>query len=256
VSALLDNPLARREWRALAHQGRDWRLWVGLRMPKDVRGWGLPAVVWFCLAPYVVWAALAAGHRVAPQYFTYRGPYGPTVDVLALCLALLGVYVCLVAVALMAPALAREREKETWDALRTTVTSPREIVFGLMAGRLAPLLAAYLAAGLFWVLARPHYAPLLQPHAPFLLDRLQVALLVAETAALALAAGALATAASAWCRTTGKAVVLSVTAVLLLGVLLGLGLALSPPRLWPAVALLVPLAATAAAVTLAVRRVQ
>ncbi len=255
VWPLAENPLARREWRALAHQARDWRLWLGLRVPKDARGWGVPAVAWFFLAPYVVLAALATGHRFAPEYFTFRdlSPY-PVIDVLALCLAMLGIYVCMIAVALMAPVLTRERERETWESLRTTITAPREILMGLLAGRLGPVLLAYLGVGAFWVLARPHYAPLLQRYAPFLLDGPQIGLLVLQSALFALAAGTVATAASAWCRTSGVAITASVVGFLALAVLHVLAFLLVP---WPARLLappLVSLIATAAAYRTALAR--
>jgi hypothetical protein len=255
LAGLPDNPLARREWRALMHQASDWKLWVGLRMPKDARGWGMPAIAWFVLAPYVVWAALAAGTRAAPGFFRPAATPGPyAVDVLALCLALLGFYVCLTALALMAPAITRERENETWEGLRSTVASSHDILLGLAAGRLGPVLASYFAVGLVWTLARPHYAALLQPLAPFGLDRPQLALAVWETIAFALAVAGVATAASAWSRTTGLAVVLSVAATLLLMALLGLLVVMLPAVPATLIILGVSLPAAVAGYVAALRR--
>ncbi len=210
LQGLPENPLARREWRGLQHQARDWRLWLGFRLPKDARGWGLPAILWFCIAPYVVWGALSIGHRVSPELFRYPPAPGiPYVDIVALCLVLLGVYTSLISIAVMAPAITRERERETWEAVRVSVSSPHEILLGLLAGRVGPILLAHFAAGLFWVLARPHYAPLLQPLSPITLDQPAIALLVWETGVAALAFGCMATAFSVYSRTTGLALVLS-----------------------------------------------
>jgi ABC-type Na+ efflux pump permease subunit len=213
VRDLPQNPLAQREWRGLLHQSRDWRLWVGLRIPKDARGWGVPAVVWFSLAPYIVLGALHLANRVAPGTFRYPPEPGiPHIDALALCMVLLCVYIALLGVALMAPTLTRERERETWESLRTTIASPHDIVLGLLAGRLGPVLAAHLLVGLVWVLLRPHYAPQLQSVAPFTLDQPQIALLVWLGAAATLALSTVAAAASAHCRSTAMALVLAAAA--------------------------------------------
>ena len=254
VRALPENALARREWRGFVHQARDWRLWLGLRVPKDARGWGLPSVVWFCLVPYVVWISLSLAARIVPQYFTYPPQAGmPTIDILALCVGVLGLYVCLIAVALMAPSITREREKETWDTLRTTVASPHDILLGLTVGRLGPVLAAYLAVGLFWVVARPHYAPLLQPYSPFRLDPLQLALLVVQVSCATVAIGLVALAASARCRSTTLAVVVSVGVALLCGGTLVLSLASLQDLPGPAPTLAVTVATAVAAYVTAFR---
>jgi hypothetical protein len=211
---LPENAVARKEWRALGHQARDWRLWVGLRLPKDARGWGVPAVIWFVLAPYVIAGALRVGYHFSPQTFTPVP--GFEVDILALCFVLLGVYVCLMAIALMAPTISRERERETWEALRTTVASGHEILIGFIAGRLFPVLAAFMVAGLVWVLTRSHYAPMLQPFAAVRLDHPQIALLVWETLGVSLTLGLVALAASVQFRKTGTAIVVSAFAMFLL----------------------------------------
>jgi len=211
------NPLALREWRALGHQARDWRLWLGLRVPKDARGWGVPAIVWFALAPYIVIGALHLANRISPGTFRYPPDPGiPSIDALALCMGLLTIYVALIAVGLMAPAITRERERDTWESLRATTASAHDIVLGLLAGRLGPVIAALVAVGAAWVTLRPHYAPLLQPLAPFTLDAGRTALLVSLAAAAAVGLGTLATAASARCRATPTALVVASTGILAL----------------------------------------
>lgn len=189
---------------------------MGLRVPKDTRGWGVPAIVWFCLAPYFALGALLVGRRVYPPAFELTPTPGiPYIDVLALCYTLLGVYVVLISIAIMAPAITRERERETWESLRITVSSRHEILLGLVYGRLAPILAAHLLAGALWVLLRPHYAPLFQRLSPFTLDSGRLALLVGEVFVAALAAGLMATACSVYSKSTGVAVVLSAAGFLL-----------------------------------------
>lgn len=183
---------------------------MGLRIPKDARGWGVPAIAWFGLAPYFALGALMIGRRIYPVAFDLTPTPGiPYVDVLALCYVLLGVYVVLISIAIMAPAVTRERERETWESLRLSVSSPHEILLGLLCGRLGPILAAHLATGLLWVLLRPHYAPLFQGLSPFTLDAPTLALLVWEVFLAALAAGLMATAFSVYSKTTGLALVLS-----------------------------------------------
>lgn len=243
VRGLPDNPLTRREWRALAHQSRDWRLWLGLKIPKDARGWGLPAIAWCCILPYALAFALRMIQGWVPRQYGYLPPEQMP-DVLALSFGLVGFYLCLISVALMAPAITREREKETWEALKTSVSSPTEIVLGIAAGRLGPVLVAYAAVGLFWLLARPHYAPLFAQYAPFRLDSLQLALLLAEGGALACACGALALAASTGVRSTGRAVLLAVWAVLGLGGLIAVPLMLLPSIPHPLIVFPVAIAAT------------
>lgn len=192
---LPDNPILRREWRSLAHELRDWRVWLYLRQPRDARGWAVRALAWCALLPYALWAALArlpAGLLAAVG----RG----YVDLLLLCYALVGLYLCLLAAAVMAGSIVRERERETWEALRTTGTSCHELLLGLLCGRLLPVFVIYLAAGMVWSYARPHYAPLLQRYAPVFASGPQIALLVWEWALLGAGAGTLALAISAHAR--------------------------------------------------------
>jgi hypothetical protein len=240
VLRLPDNPLALREWRGLQHQARDWRLWLGLRIPKDARGWGLPAIAWFFLAPYIVWGALSLGRRVAPAYFDFTG--GPTVDILALCFGMLALYPAVAAAALMAGAVSRERERETWDALRSTMASPDDILVGLLAGRLGPVLLSYGAVGAFWIAALPHYAPLMRSFTPFTWSAAQLAMVVAASLALCAAVGTLSLAASVALRQTGAATTVSMVAAILLGSAVTAALVLAPgmPGLLIALGVMLP----------------
>src|SRR5262249_50059483 len=140
---LADNPLARREWGGVVRQSRDWRLLVGPRGPPGARGWGPPAGPRCCILPLRLAFLRPRVRGWPPPPWGYL-PAADMPDVLLMSFGLVGLYLCLIAVALMAPAIAREREKETWEILRATVASPREIVVGLLAGRLGPVLAGYL----------------------------------------------------------------------------------------------------------------
>lgn len=245
LKSLSENALAQREWRGLLHQSRDWRLWVGLRVPKDARGWGLPAVAWCCILPYALALMLRWVQGWLPRQYGYLPPAAMP-DVLALSFGLVGLYLCLISAALMAPAITREREKETWETLRAAVGSPHEILVGLAAGRLGPVLAGYAAVAAFWWLTRPHYTPLFAHIAPFRLGPGELALLLVQMGALAAAAGAAALAASACLRTTGRAVLASTMVSLLLfgaGALIWFGI----PRLPGALLILVVAAAIGAA---------
>lgn len=202
---------------------------MGLRLPKDARGWGMPAILWFCLAPYIVLGALSTGARFFPEVFLYAEHPGiPVFDILALCQVLLGIYVAMISMVVMAPAITRERERETWETLRVSVSSPHEILLGLLVGRVGPILGSQLIAGLLWVLLRPHYAPLLQPYSPFRLEAPALALLVWEILIGSLSLACLATAFSVYCRTTGLALVLSASGFLLWAGLLIAGILVAP----------------------------
>jgi hypothetical protein len=232
LRGLPDNPVACREWRSLRHDLRDWRVWLYLRQPRDARGWALRALAWCALLPYALWAALAP---LQPWYLRWLGPLR-LFDLLLLCFALVGLYLSLMSAAVMAPSIVRERERETWEALRTAAAGPHELLLGLLLGRLLPLLAGFLVLGMVWSYTRPHYAPLLQAYAPVRSSGPQIALLVWELALVAAGAGCLSLAASAWCRQGGTAnAVAAADVLLLIGGLLGALLAL--PRVEGAVIL-------------------
>jgi hypothetical protein len=257
LRGLPENPLVRREWSGLVRQMRDWRLWCGFRLPRDARGWGLPAVAWCALLPYGIWVTLRLLIPYIERRFPgYAVPSSELLDVMSISVLLLGLYVSVLAAALMAPAVTRERERETWEGLRSALASPHEIVLGLLVGRLGPLLASFLAVGLFWTLARPHYTPLLQPYGPFRLDAPQLAAAVWVIAAVAAAWGALATVVSASCRSSAQAVVLSIFAGAAFVGVVGLLAAGVPERARPGAVLLLSLGTAIAAYTLAVRRLE
>src|SRR5207245_440011 len=58
LRAILDNPIAVREWRVLRRRAGDWRIWVGLKWPLDPIVWGAPVVLTYAVAPYMLWAVL------------------------------------------------------------------------------------------------------------------------------------------------------------------------------------------------------
>lgn len=227
VRGLPDNPLARREWRGLLRQSRDWRLWVGIRLPADARGWGMPSLALCCLLPYFLGFLLGVLHRVLPAQYGFLPPREMP-DILAISFGLVGLYLSLITIALLAPALSRERERETWDALRSTITSPHEILVGLLVGRAGPVFATYLLVSLVWVATRSTYVPLFAPHAPFRLGYLALAVLLAELAAIGIAVAGISLAASAAHRSSGRAVLTSLTASLVLGGGVGAALWLLP----------------------------
>ncbi len=218
LAELPENAIARREWRALGHQSRDWRLWLGLRLPKDARGWGLPAIVWCAVIPYALWGIA----RIAiPWVEKQVGPLSTAQalgipDALMLCCSLVGLYLALISVALMATAVTREREQETWESLRTTAASSDDILLGLLAGRLGPPLLGFLLVGVFWVATLGHTTELLSRYLPTRMDGPALGWLVLESVLMALSLGLVATAISTRCRRSGVAVVASTGASILL----------------------------------------
>ncbi len=180
----------------------------------------MPAISWFFLAPYVIYAVLIAGHRFFPDFFAYTTTYPDlTVDIVALCFVLLGVYIAIISLALMATSIASERAAGTWDALAASVFSDHDLLLGFLVGRLGPVLAAFAAVGGTWVAARPHYAPLLQSVSPVTLTGAQIALLVLDLSFISLAIGAVAMAVSVYSRDAGRAVIVSLAASLVIALL-------------------------------------
>jgi len=200
LRGLPDNPVARRELRGLSRQLADWRFWCYLQGPRGATAWAVRAVGWCAPAPYLFWAFFA----VCRLFWRRLSIELADSNLLGVGFLLVGVSVAVIAAAIMSPSLASEREKETWGALRTALSSRHEILLGLLAGRVAPIIAAFLAAGMFWTWARPHYAPGLHPYTPGLLSDGEIALLVWLALAVAAAAGMLGLAASAWCRSSSR----------------------------------------------------
>lgn len=163
VLRLRENPLVQREWRGLCLQMRDWRLWAGLRVPRDARGWGVPAIAWFILGPYILWATLSPIRRLSPADFS---EVARSIDTFSIVVGMLALYLLLVSAQLCGMGFLRERRAATWDLLRLSPLSNDDLLLGLVVGRLAPVLASGSLVGLGYALLRPHYANLLQDLAP------------------------------------------------------------------------------------------
>jgi len=202
---LPDNPVARRELRGLSRQVLEWRFWLYLRGPRTATAWAVRAVGWCAAAPYLFWGFFT----VCRIFWRRLSIELATTNVLGAGFLLVGLSVAVITAAIMSPSLASEREKETWGALRTALSSRHEILVGLLAGRAAPILTAFLVAGMFWTWARPHYAPGLYPYSPGILSDSEIALLVWLALAIAAAAGMLGLAASAWCRSSSRSAAIS-----------------------------------------------
>jgi ABC-type Na+ efflux pump permease subunit len=158
MTGLSENPLILREQRVWRRRMRDWRLWLGLRVPRGAREWGLPAVVWFALAPYVIWASVVLLRRVAPGL-----PAADNVVIFEIVVFALMLYACLVIAVSTAAAVAGERQQATWESILATPLSGAELVVGNLLARAGPTLGGVLLAILVWAVARPHYATLLEP---------------------------------------------------------------------------------------------
>jgi ABC-type transport system involved in multi-copper enzyme maturation permease subunit len=160
--AVWENPIVRRELHGFGHRLRDWRLWIGLRLPREPREWGLPAITWFALAPYIQWVLLLALGRFSPSLLQYAGPG----DIFALFLLGLGFYACAVATVIGATTITREREQVTWEQVAVTPMTTAELVLGYWLARALPLVLGVLVSLSVWVLLYPHYMPLLERFGP------------------------------------------------------------------------------------------
>jgi hypothetical protein len=212
-----DNPVALREWRALRQTCADWRLWLGLRLPRHASAWGLPAIAWFAFLPYLLWVLMAGVRRFSGQDFFF--PDEMPFDAMLLGLVLCGGYAALTSGLLMATTIAGERGKGTLDSLRCSL-GPNDILIGFLLGRQAPVLVAWLAVGLAWALLQPQYTPLLEPYSPFSMGPPELALHVWVLGAVCLAWGCLGLACSVrartgWAAIAGIAVAMTVHLVLL-----------------------------------------
>jgi ABC-2 family transporter protein len=161
--AIWENPIVRRELHGFGHRLRDWRLWVGIRLPREPREWGLPAITWFALAPYIQWVLLLALERFNPSLMRYADP-GTIFGVFVLGL---GFYACAVAVVIGATTVTREREQATWEQVAVTPMTTAELVLGYWISRALPLGLGVLVSLSTWVLLYPHYMPLLERLGPF-----------------------------------------------------------------------------------------
>jgi len=186
VRLLGDNPLAYREWRGLCAQMRDWRLWVGLRVPRDGRGWGLPAVALFILAPYILWLLLLPMSRFDSHSARQAGYY---LNVLGLIAVASGLYLVLICVHLCAAGFQRERERETWPLLALTTLTNDELLLGFAVGRMGPVVLGGALAGGTLALLRPNYAALLADLAPVTLGSGEILLATAWCLLLGMVGG-------------------------------------------------------------------
>src|SRR5262249_28223443 len=144
--AIWENPIVRRELHGFGHRLRDWRLWVGLRLPREPREWGLPAIAWFALAPYILWVLLLVLGRVDPSLKQYADP-GTVFEVFLLGL---GTYACAVATVIGATTVTREREQATWEQVTVTPMTASELVLGYWLARALPLAIGVLVSLLTW----------------------------------------------------------------------------------------------------------
>jgi hypothetical protein len=161
--AVWENPIVRRELRGFGHRLRDWRLWIGLRLPREPREWGLPAITWFALAPYIQWVLLLALRRLSPSLKQYVDPGA----IFEIFLFGLGLYACAVATVIGATAVTREREHRTWEQVAITPMTTVELLLGYWLSRAIPLGLGALVSLLTWVLLYPHYVSLLAQMGPF-----------------------------------------------------------------------------------------
>ncbi len=234
------SPIFLREWRSLRRVLTDWRLWLGLRFPRDSRAWGVPALVWCIFVPYAcAWMLRVLDSSLRPGGLQTLREIPGLIHPVHMCVLVTGLYAAIICIAVMAPAITREREQRTWDALRTTRTGPHEIVVGLLAARIGPVVLAFLLVAATWVLLLPHYAPMFDSVLPL---RGGVAAIAAYSLLMVLgmtSVGLIATGCSVVARRTGPAVVAAMSISILAAALaLVLGLTLPPDaRPWAAAVL-------------------
>ena len=207
---LRENPIAAREWRSLRKSLRDLRLWLGLRIPRDSREWGVPVIAWTALVPYVTWGMMLITRRLDPEFVADLPRL--RIDITAGCFLLFCGYSVLMSAVIMASAVTRERERETWDLLRSAALGRHEVLTGLIGGLLGPILAAQAIVGAVWLVTRPHYRALLREIAPVFFSPMQVAEIVIATLFASLALGVVALAFSTVSSRSRVSVALSVTA--------------------------------------------
>jgi hypothetical protein len=211
--AVWENPIVRRELRGFGHRLRDWRLWVGLRLPREPREWGLPAITWFALAPYIQWVLLLALWRFSPSLRQYVDPGG----IFEVFLFGLGLYACAVATVIGATAVTREREQGTWEQVAITPMTTVELLLGYWLSRAIPLGLGVLVSLLTWLLLYPHYVSLLERLGPF--DFSQKDLLLGGLYLLVelLFLSALGLMFSTFCRSSAAATTLALTGAVVIG---------------------------------------
>jgi hypothetical protein len=204
IRAILDNPIAVREWRVLRRRAGDWRIWVGLKWSVDPIVWGAPVVLTYALGPYGLWAVLAflGRLRLVP-------PGGLPLDPFFMLALVFWFYVVAISLVLGATAVTREREQQTWDQVRITPHTGHERAMGLLWGRLGPVWISFaLAAGPWW-LSQPLASAWLAPGIRPVLSRGEVVPVEALILWLSVLAGQFGLLASARSKSTAVAVVFS-----------------------------------------------
>jgi hypothetical protein len=213
--AVWENPIVRRELRGFGHRLRDWRLWVGLRLPREPREWGLPAITWFALAPYIQWVLLLALRRLSPSLMPYVDPGG----IFEIFLFGLGFYTCIVATVIGATAITHEREQGTWEQVAITPMTTVELLLGYWLSRALPLALGALVSLLTWLLLYPHYVSLLERLGKFDFTQADLfrygLILLVELLFLS----ALGVMFSAFCRSSAAAATLALTGAVVIGLL-------------------------------------
>jgi ABC-type transport system involved in multi-copper enzyme maturation permease subunit len=213
--SLFQNPIVLRELRGFRYQLRDWRLWVGLRIPREAREWGLPSLVWLSTLPYACWALLSLMHRIAPrdaQILTLHA-----VDFFAIIVLVLSLYTWGISTVIGATCIAREREQETWEQVLATPVTNTEMVVGYWLARALPLVLGVGTSVGIWVLLYPQYRELLKPLGAFTLSQRDIMGYGAQLLIRVVAFSAMGVTCSMFCRRQPQAVavaLLSFAAVL------------------------------------------
>jgi hypothetical protein len=157
------NPILCRELRGFAPRLRDWRLWLGVPLPRQPREWGLPAVAWYTLAPYVQWVLLLALRRADASLLQFASPS----LLFSVFIVGLGFYACAVSVVVGATTITREREQATWDQVIATPLKSGELAQGYWLGGAGPIVLGVTVSLGGWLLLYPHYLALLEPLGSF-----------------------------------------------------------------------------------------
>jgi hypothetical protein len=156
LAAIMDNPIAVREWRLLRRRAGNWRVWVQMKSPLDPIVWGVPVILAFSVAACGLWAILAC-----LRGFHVMGNEKVPFDFLLLLALAFWFYVEAISMILGATAITHEREQERWDQLCLTGMSKRERAAGFLWGRLGPVWASALVTSVLWWLLLPSYLALL-----------------------------------------------------------------------------------------------
>jgi hypothetical protein len=155
MTAILDNPIAVRDWRRLRRRAGNWRAYAGWtkQSPLDGIVGVVTNILSFSVAPYGLWLILAClCHR-------YLGK-GDLSDIWSALALWISAFVVMISVGLGVTTITHEREQGTWDQLRLTAMRPRERGEGFMWGHLGPVWVSVLATAGIWWLWQPSYSAL------------------------------------------------------------------------------------------------